>query len=421
MEQAHQAASAPTSIPTTDIGRAIRIWRAGVAAVEGEHATRAALEVEEHVDFDSVLAVGKAASAMLVGALELLPADARVLLVTKKGHVESRLVRDPRIRIIEAGHPMPDGNSLVAGDVAWDLVGGCAAHSRLLVLVSGGASALLEKPAPGMDLADLRRLSDTLLADGYSIDQINHIRIAVSQVKGGRLMRRFRGREILVLGISDIPGDDAGLIGSGIAALGPPVVKPFPIPQWIEELMAGMPAPEGEVQGRETPFHYRSRLVGSNTVARRAAEDAAAGLGYPVIESAEILAGDVAPLAERLAARLRDGENGVYIWGGEPTVRLPENPGRGGRNQSLALALAVALGEQDDIGGVVAGTDGTDGPTRDAGGIVASLVDRGAAVSALVRADAGSCLSALNRLFTTGPTGTNVMDLAILVKRGLDQ
>ncbi len=397
---------------------ASQLWHAGVAAVQGDNATRAALQAGAAPPLDAVLAVGKAASSMLRGALEFLRPESQALLITKYDHVDPEVRADPRVRVLESGHPMPDENSLAAGRAAIEFVSACDAETRLLVLVSGGASALVEAPGEGMDLADLRKLSDRLLSDGYSIDQINHVRIAISRIKGGRLLRRFPGREILALGISDIPGDDAGLIGSGIAALEPPVVRPFPIPDDIRALMDAMHDGDTGEEG-DAPFRYRSRLVGSNRQAREAAETVARERGLRVVESIECLEGDVTDLAGTLASRIRDGEPGVYIWGGEPTVHLPASPGRGGRNQSLALALMLELVGEPGIHGVVAGTDGTDGPTEAAGGFVGPLDDVAGAKEALARADAGAWLEAHDRLFVTGPTGTNVMDLAVLIREAI--
>jgi glycerate 2-kinase len=163
-------------------------------------------------------------------------------------------------------------------------------------------------------------------------------------------------------------------------------------------------------------FDYSAHLVGSNTLARRAAAAKVESLRLPVIESVELLHGDILELAPRLATRLAKGANGVYIWGGEPTVLLPEHPGTGGRNQSLAVALAIETAEKVGVSGLVAGTDGSDGPTDAAGGFFYSGMPLTGAKDALLRADAGTWLSALGQQFVTGPTGTNVMDLAIVIK-----
>ena len=396
--------------------QAIRIWQAGVSAVVGEHAIRAALGESPGWRADAVLAVGKAASSMLAGALPFLAPGARVLLITKYGHVDASLCRTPGITVIESGHPVPDENSLAAGKAALGFIDSCGRNSRLLVLVSGGASALAEAPVPGVGLDRLRSLSQTLLADGYSIDQINHIRIGISRIKGGRLLRRFPGGEVRVLGISDIPGDQAALIGSGIGAVSPPEVAPFPVPGWMRDLMQAAREDDAERSREEPPFAFRSRLVGSNAMARAAAGEACEGMGLAVAECSECLDGDIGTLAPALARRIAEGGPGAYLWGGEPTVHLPGNPGRGGRNQSLALALTLALGDGHCVHGVVAGTDGTDGPTGAAGGIVGPAVDRAAGRESLSAANAGPWLERHGRLFATGPTGTNVMDLAVLIR-----
>ena len=145
--------------------------------------------------------------------------------------------------------------------------------------------------------------------------------------------------------------------------------------------------------------------------------------GIEVRENAETLYGNLPGVAQRLANTLRDGPPGLYLWGGEPTVELPDNPGKGGRNQSLALAIARELSAQESNGGevevLVAGTDGTDGPTSAAGGWLkqAATLDPVELNQYLVNADAGSYLAARNMLFVTGPTDTNVMDLALCLKR----
>ncbi len=398
------------------IEQATRIWRAGVDAVDGERATRAALGESPGRRADAVMAVGKAASSMLAGALPFLAPGTRGLLVTKRGHVGASLRRIPGITVIESGHPVPDENSLAAGDAALGFIESCGRDSRLLVLVSGGASALVEAPAPGIGLDRLRSLSRTLLADGYSIDQINHIRIGISRIKGGRLLRRFPGRDVQVLGISDIPGDHAELIGSGIGAVSPPEVAPFPVPGWIRELMRAARGDGAEQSREELPFTFRSRLVGSNAMARAAAAGACRDMGLAVVDCAECLDGEIGALAPALVRRIAEGGPGAYLWGGEPTVQLPGNPGLGGRNQSLALALTLALDNGHCVHGVVAGTDGTDGPTEAAGGVVGPALDQDAGRKSLAAADAGPWLDRHGRLFVTGPTGTNVMDLAVLIR-----
>lgn len=405
----------------SDRDLAVQLWQEGVESVRGETATRNALIADQSRPWEHVLSIGKAGSSMMLGAVSYLAEDGKALVVTKTDHADEVLIQDPRITVIESGHPVPDGNSILAGSVAWDFVGEIGPDSDLLVLVSGGASALVEFPLDGIDLDTLKELNEQLLADGYSIDQINSIRVLISRIKGGKLLGNFRGQRLCVYGISDIPGDDADLIGSGIAALKPPQVAPFDIAEDISNVVA-MARSVMETTPEtlaEPPANYASRLIGSNTLARNAVSEAATRLGLNVIEQAELIDGDILPLADTLAKKIATGKPGVYIWGGESTVRLPDNPGYGGRNQSLSLALVLALTKYPEIDwfGVVAGTDGTDGPTHAAGGIVhAGMVLEGAQ-KAIDAADAGNWLQQVGALFVTGPTGTNVMDLIVVVKR----
>jgi len=392
------------------------IWLAAVQSVKGDTCTRLALSQSGDQSWKYILAVGKAASSMMLGALDALDPQGSALVVTKYDHTDPALQNDPRITVVESGHPMPDKNSLAAGKAVKEFVLGLSEDAELLVLVSGGASALAEYLVPGMDLEKLQCLSLDLLADGYSIDQINSVRIEISQIKGGKLLRGFKGKRIQVYGLSDIPGDDATLIGSGIAAIAPPVVKPFPLPDNIAKYLPKNPKADSGLNSSPS-FAYQSTLVGSNQIARQTAADFARKAGLTVVESTEIIDGDIEQLATKLALRISNGENGVYIWGGESTVRLPDQPGQGGRNQSLTLTLALKTAAMSGISAVVAGTDGTDGPTSAAGGEFVSGMNLDGAADAVRRADAGSWLENAGALFSTGPTGTNVMDLIILIKR----
>jgi hydroxypyruvate reductase len=357
---------------------ALRLWKAAVAAVDGYEATARALEGPAP---DLVLAVGKAAGAMARAALDHFgPCPA--LVVTKDGH-GAGLPAD--VQLIEAAHPVPDARSLAAGAALRRAVEEMPAGSRLLLLVSGGASALAEDPVPGETLASLTALNKRLLAAGLDIGAMNAERRKLSQIKGGGLLSRFRGARADVLAISDVPRDDIGVIVSGIGA-----------------------APA------DTPaFDYACRIVASNAIARGAA---AAASSLPVLANEESLYDDVSVLAGKIGPRLRAMPRGALILGGEPTVILPDKPGQGGRNQALALELAREIAGMDDIAVVVGGTDGSDGPTDAAGGLVDGQTWASGGEDALAAADSGTFLAARNALLTTGPTGTNVMDVLVAVR-----
>ncbi|MCP4470349.1 MAG: DUF4147 domain-containing protein [Gammaproteobacteria bacterium] len=364
----------------------IHIWQAAIDAVSGYQSVANALRADPAFRPDQVIAVGKAAAGMCLGALDSLP-PCEALVVTKYDHVDDRLRDREDVIILESAHPLPDQNSLAAGRALLERTFTMQADSRLLLLVSGGASALAEVLPVGMSLGDLRVRTDELIATGKTIAQINAWRKQNSRIKDGKLIEAFKGAEIRVYAISDVEGDAIDTIGSGLGDC------------------------------HRAAVLATSKIIASNQIARKQAEQKALELGYDVRMNAETLYGDVLELATTLGESLRNAAPGVYIWGGEPTVMLPDSPGRGGRNQSLALAISEQIAGMQNISLLVAGTDGTDGPTAAAGGIVdgATWSDPEGARSALQRADAGRYLEEYGALFVTGPTNTNVMDLVIAV------
>mgnify|MGYP006277516399 CR=1 FL=1 len=359
-----------------------RIWRAGVAAVGGHAAVARALAAEEVPRPDRILAVGKAAVEMARAALDRYGA-VPALAVTKHGH--AREVAG--LEIIESGHPVPDSASLKAGAALVAGVESCAPGDHLLLLVSGGASALAEAPEAGLTLDDVVAETRRLLASGADIAAMNARRRELSRIKGGRLLEGFAGARVTVLAISDVEGDGIGVIGSGIGQV-----------------------PEG------APFAAVTRIVASNAHARAACAAAARAEGLPAVTDEESLYADVADCAARIGARLRAGPPGLHVWGGEPTVVLPESPGEGGRNQALALMLAREIAGRADLAVLAAGTDGTDGPTDAAGAFVDGRSWEPGAEAALRAADSGGWLAARGLTFAPGPTGTNVMDLVLALK-----
>ncbi len=362
----------------------VQIWDAAVAAVSGYEAVANALSADSDFNPDLVLAVGKAAVGMCQGALDNLP-PCEALIVTKHDHSDENIRARAGVKVVEAGHPIPDQNSLDAGRALLDRIRAMPADSRVLLLVSGGASALAEALPEDITLADLQAGTDEMIAGGKTIAQINGWRKQASSIKDGKLVEAFSGAEIRVYAISDVEGDSISTIGSGIGDC------------------------------HRAKVTARSTVIASNQIAREHAVRKATELGLTVRQNEETLYGDVFELAPAIGNRLRDAEPGFYIWGGEPTVILPQNPGRGGRNQSLALAVSEKLAGKNNISLLVAGTDGTDGPTIAAGGLVDGNTWSDAARLALQNADAGSYLEQHDSLFVTGPTNTNVMDLAIVI------
>jgi glycerate 2-kinase len=365
--------------------RLAEFWFAGVGAVAGERVVAAALANDPPFEPDLVVAVGKAASSMCRGALSSVTEYGRAIVVTKYGHAGDALAEFRNVSVLESGHPLPDQRSIVAGEILLEAIKGLGPGSRLLFLLSGGASALAEILPDDMELAEWQDRTEKMIGSGMTIEAINAERKKVSRIKDGKLLQYFRGKAARVYAISDVEGDDLAVIGSGL----------------------------GQLIGPEC--EYDASVIGTNGIARASVAAAAIEAGLPVRVNQESLYDDVFELAPHIAETLREGEPGVYIWGGEPTVRLPDKPGDGGRNQSLALAIARGIKGRKEIAVLVAGTDGTDGPTDAAGACIDgdTCDDLAAAEDALAAADAGTFLGARGSLFVTGATHTNVMDLVV--------
>lgn len=320
--------------------------------------------------------------------------------------------------VLESGHPLPDTRSLAAGDRIHEFAGSLPPDAQVLVLLSGGASALVEKLGAGIELAALQRITQWMLAAGLDIAAMNRIRKRLSLIKGGRLAQRLYPRRTLCLAISDVAGDDPRSIGSGpLVAEGGDELDLENAPAFVRDALrqaAPLPAPD-DACFRAVQF----KIIATLADAKRAAGEAAVRMGYSVVVAPEFVSGDVLVAGTQLAERLLSAEpNVMHVWGGETTVHLPEHPGRGGRNQSLALSAALRLAESNVVL-LAAGTDGTDGPTEDAGGLIdGGTIGRSVghgldARRALAAADAGTFLEATGDLIHTGPTGTNVTDLMI--------
>ena len=396
------------------------IFRTGIDAVHGTRCVAGYLEKYPLPGSVHVVAIGKAAGAMVRGALQVL--DGRVeggLIVSKDGHIDPDLSRDRRFDCMETGHPLPDARSLLAGQVLRNFLEALPSDAGLLFLLSGGASSLIELLPDGVQLQDLQRLTAWLLGSGLDISAMNRIRRSVSLIKGGRLANLLRGRKATVLLMSDVAGDDPAIIGSGplfpadndVAA-----VRDLP----VEQLLRKLPRQPAAVHAGRINHHVIANL----DMALAAAAEQGRALGYPATIIYDRLAGDATRAGQGVVARLRDKPTGLYLWGGETTLRLPGEPGRGGRSQHLALAAAGAMAGHAGMMLLAAGTDGTDGPTAAAGAVVdAGTFSRIRASGldpedCLRRADSGTCLAACGDLLSTGPTGTNVTDMVIGIKYG---
>ncbi len=394
-------------------------YQAALAAVDGRACVRNALALDGPEAPQYVVAIGKAATAMLAGVLASPDVEvAAGLLITKHGHgPQSPLPAS--IRVIESSHPEPTQVSLDAGAVLLEFIAAVPADGELLFLISGGTSSLVEVLADGISLEDLQRANRWLLASGLDIHAINFVRKALSRIKGGRLADYLDGRTTRVMLISDVPGDDPATIGSGL--LVPEILleteAPFELPDWLAELVSqARPAPQSGDACFET---IDVQIIAALEDAKQAAAEYGRRHGLDVYQHAAVITGDAVMVGRQLACQLLDGPAGLHVWGGETTVTLPPAPGRGGRNQHLALAAAIELEDESGVLLLAAGTDGSDGPGDDAGALVDGDTIRRCGVDGLDplhclhSADSGNFLAASGDLINTGPTGTNVMDLVL--------
>ena len=373
-----------------------------------------------------VIAAGKAAPAMLRGAMTHLGQDIEALCVTHKENQD----RIENIPFFNSGHPIPDDVGLDATQKIAEVLADTTADDHFIALISGGASALLPAPAQGISLADKQALNAALLASGLDIVEMNMIRQQVSTLKGGGLLRQAAPAPVSAYILSDVVGDDLRAIASG------PTVAPLgtktsarerlqqvgawdTLPASIQTHLQGPDVNDGLPSATNT-------LVGSN---RQSVEAAALHLrsDFNVIKIDEPLVGDVGTAAETIITAL-DNQSPVsaptaIVWGGETTVQL-RGDGRGGRNQEMALLVAQHLNARNlsqTVHFLSGGTDGRDGPTDAAGAIVDAgtwprIADAGLDPAALLaNNDSYAALQASGDLLITGATGTNVADIQILI------
>ncbi len=431
---------------------AARIFRGGLAAVEPEAAVGRFCRLEgdslrvgdgshdlSQVERIVVVGAGKAGAPM-AGAMERMLGD-RVkdgLVVVKHGHVADL----ERIRLVEAGHPEPDADGEAGAAEILAMAGSAGERDLVLCLLSGGGSALLPLPAPGLTLADKQAVARTLLACGASIHEINAIRKHLSGVKGGRLARAAHPAPLISLILSDVVGDDLDVIASGPAAPDSStfadcaaVIQKYHIRDALPDAVvrcieAGLRGEASESPKAGDPVFDRvqNTIVGSNIEAILAAEKEARALGYHTLALSSMIQGDTTEAAHFHAAVAREivktgrplPRPACILSGGETTVQVTGN-GLGGRNQEFSLVMAMDIAGPDSILFLCAGTDGTDGPTDAAGAFAHADTIRRARAAGL---DPGRFLSdndayhffdALGDLLKTGPTNTNVMDLRILL------
>lgn len=362
---------------------------------------------------------------MTAGAFDVLGEGIeRALVVTKHGHADGLLDPGWPVEVVESSHPVPDESSLAAGRILLDFIDAVPVGADVLALASGGASALVEVLPEGFDARDLARVNEHLLAAGLPIGAMNRVRKRISRIKGGRLAQRIAPRRTLHLAISDVPGDDPKVIGSGLlVAHGSEDIEigDLDLPPWLAEMGRQAPPLSG---GEAAAGHVHTEVVARPADARAAAAAVYGAAGIDVVEHPDLLEGDAIETGRRIGRAIAEAKPAAHVRAGETTVVLPPDPGRGGRCQSLALAAALEIRGRAGAWVLAAGTDGTDGPGEDAGALVdGGTIARGVAAGldpdrCLRTADAGTFLDASGDLVRTGPTGTNVLDLVVALKTG---
>lgn len=390
-----------------------------------------------------VAGFGKAGIPMARAAEEFLGSSLSggLVIVPHGARMEPGLAR---IEIAFASHPHPDSHGLAASARIVELAREADERTLLLLLVSGGGSALFTAPADGITLAEKLETSRLLMEAGADIFQLNTVRKHLSAVKGGRLAALANPARVMTLAISDVPGDWPDVIASGPAFPDPTTFQDAlslldklqireKVPHAVlQRLMQGEAGALAETPKPGDPLFSRvtTVLAARNRDAVEAAARAGRQRGLRVQVVTETVCGEARKVGERLAAmaaeereKLAPGEQLCIVSGGETTVRVT-GKGRGGRNQELALAFAMAIEERQGITLLSAGTDGIDGPTDAAGGIVdgetAALARRAGLDPARFLDDnnAYPLLERCGALLKTGPTGTNVMDLQIMILSG---
>jgi len=387
-----------------------------------------------------VVGAGKASAPMAVALEELLlPKITDGVVVVKYGHSK----KTKKIKIVEAGHPIPDKNSLLGTKKILELIDRAGQNDLVFVLLSGGGSALLEMLPGEIELNDLENLNNALLSSGASIDEINTVRKHVSLVKGGQLLSRTNSATVITLILSDVISDPLESIASGPTAPDPTtfsqalsILQKYDLlsktaPSILNRIKQGI---EGKI--KETPdendkiFRRAQNIIlGNNLLALKKAREIAVQAGFKSLILTDRINGEVREIAKVLAAVFESsvknkeplGSPGCFLLGGEPTVTI-KGAGLGGRNQEMVLAMLLYLKNvKQPFYFCSVGTDGTDGPTDAAGAWIDENSFRKTLelnldpAAFLDENDSYHFFKQTNQHIKTGPTGTNVMDLMIFL------
>lgn len=411
----------------------IDLFQAAVAAAQPASCMRAAIaQVPPPRGRTVVIGAGKAASCMASALEAMWPAPLEGVVVTRYGHATPCR----QIRVLQAGHPQPDQNSLDAAQAMRRQLVGLTKDDLVISLISGGGSALLAEPVAGITLADKQQVTQAMFQAGATIRELNRVRQALSMVKGGGLAALAWPARVLTLVISDVPGDDPAFVASGPTV--PPPAEWAPPLEIVTRLGLRLPPhvtavlAQPPLYARQDFTHCRTMVIATPIQSLQAAAARARELGYaPLIlsdcieaearEAAQVHAG-IAQSVRRNSAPL--APPAVLLSGGECRVSLGSAPaGKGGRNTEFLLALGLALQDEEGMVALACDTDGIDGSEDNAGAVwlpdcLQRARERGLDLPQyLARHDTHAAFAALGDLVMTGPTQTNVNDFrAILIR-----
>jgi glycerate 2-kinase len=408
--------------------RATRILAAALDAVEPGKLVRNYLlnnPLPKHNNI-YLLGIGKASEPMIFATAKIMPHFTDALAITKHASRET----SERVTVIEGGHPIPDERSVEAGEAALKFVSKLYEDDLLICLISGGGSALMTAPQPGISLADTQSLTKELLSCGASIDEINLLRSKLDRVKGGGLALATKAK-IVSLILSDVLGNPLEFIASGPTVMNSKtnsdarsVLEKYDLPEKIPVSIMNILESDSLLSVQRQALVLQNKIIGDINIAMQSALKQAQTEGFDseIIDSN--LHGEASEVGAKLAMRLKEEKRKrklpfCMIAGGETTVTIRGN-GKGGRNQELTLASVNLLNGMQDILLVSLATDGDDGPTDAAGAVVSGETCRRAemlgvfAADHLARNDAYTYFESISDLIKSGYTGTNVNDLILL-------
>lgn len=417
-----------------------KILAASLQAVEPGQAIRRFVKCEgEHLHFAdqtypldsfdriSVLGLGKATQSMAQALLDILPPhSSRGLLIPKQAFPTPAT----GFEVWAGGHPVPDQNSLIAGDKAFDLASQLSEHDLLICLISGGGSALMTSPYSEIGLENLQALTQDLLSCGARIDEINTLRRHLDRVKGGRIAEAAVPARVAGLILSDVVGNPLEAIASGPTAPDPStktdalnILEKYGLTKKFNETIVHFLEQASETPKPDDLIFSRVQnvLIGSNQLAAQAGLEEAQALGFHTQFLGDTWQGEARDVAAKLCMQLKEEHPRPFclVAGGETTVTVRGN-GRGGRNQELALVAAIELNELENVMLITLATDGEDGSTDAAGAVVTDKTIQHAIHAGLDPAqflnnnDSYSFFASFGDLIKTGPTGTNVNDLTFM-------